>query len=78
MVRAGLGIVVAGLAVAVFGSTPFLLMGVLTPGDDVPDNFYDLLRVGLGLGGVLAACGLLVAALGAICPHLPRRAGRKP
>jgi hypothetical protein len=78
MVRAGLAIVVSGFAVAVFGSALFSLMVLLTPGDEAPDNFDELLRVGLGLGGVLVACGLLVAAVGAIFHHLHRRAGWKP
>jgi hypothetical protein len=78
MVRAGFATAVAGLAVAVFGSAPYLLMVLLTPGDEAPDDFDGLMRVGLALGGALGAGGLLAAALGAVFPRPPQRAARKP
>jgi hypothetical protein len=65
MVRYGLVTAGAGVAVAMLGATPFLLMVLLvTPGEDIPDDFEELLCVGLGLGGGLIAVGLSLAALG--------------
>jgi hypothetical protein len=65
VVRAGFVTAMTGLTVALLSSTPFLLVVLLTEGDEVPDDFDILMRGGLGLGGVLAACGSLAAALGA-------------
>jgi hypothetical protein len=49
------------------GATPFLLMILLvTPGEDIPDDFDELLCVGLGLGGGLITLGLSMAALGSL------------
>jgi hypothetical protein len=66
MVRAGLIIALAGVVLAVLGSTPCLLMGVLTPEEEATTAFDVLMVIGWGLGGVLLSCGMLVAALGAV------------
>jgi hypothetical protein len=39
---------------------------LVTPGEDVPDDFDDLLYVGLELGGVLVVGGLLLTAFGSL------------
>jgi hypothetical protein len=79
MVRFGFAAALAGVALAVLGSAPYLLMGILLQDGDVPDVFDVLMGVSWGLGGTLVVGGLFTAALGTVLGHQrPRTAAPKP
>jgi hypothetical protein len=58
-----------GVVIAVLGSTPFLLVGILKPEGETSEAFDALLGLGWALGGVLMVGGLLVATLASVFRH---------